>query len=520
MTPTPQNPRKGRIDPVADWSRARAAPLPPPVASRALRDPAYWRWAALLVVVLVVALMLFRGQIAEALWPDTQVQRLLSEAELALAQGRLTAVDGSGARQRYEAALALDSDRSEARDGLRMVGDAALVQARKALGDGRLEEARSALALARELQVPSAATDAMAEALRRRDSRSESVALLLQRARLAHEAGRLDGREDSALPLYQKVLSLEPQMITALEGREDALTDLLEQARAALMVRRPSEAAKLVERARRFDPGHADLPAVQAELARNLEGKRMRAATLMARGRLDAAVIEYREVLEAVPDDAIALQALERIAAQYSEQSQRHAADFEFVTADALLEKATELSPSGAEVRSAQTALARARRSQSRLQQPIAPARREARVSALLAEMQAAEERGNWLTPPGESAFDKLRAAQALWPEHAAVRRATVRLVPATRDCFEDELRGNRIGRARSCYDAWLALDPGTAQLTDARRRLAQKWIAVGTERLGAGDVAFATRALQEARALDADAPGVDEFGKRVSAAQ
>ena len=484
------------------------------------RDRQYWRWAALLVVVLAVALVSFRGRIAEALWPDTQVQRLLSEGELALAQGRLTAADGSGARQRFEAALALDSDRSEASDGLRRVGDAALARASSALRGGRLDEARAALALARELQVPSAATDAMAEALRVQDSESNGVALLLQRARLAHEAGQLDGSEDSALPLYQQVLSLEPQLTTALEGREDALTDLLQQARAALEEDRPGAAARLVERARQFDPGHVDLPAVQAELARTLEARRARAAALLSRGRLDAATSAYRKVLEAIPDDAVALQALERIGAQYAERSQRRAADFDFDAAEALLEKARELSPAGPEVGSAQIALARARRSQSRLEQPIAPGRREARLNVLLEEMQAAEERGNWLTPPGESAFDKLRAAQALWPEHASVRRATTRLVPATRECFEDELRGNRIGRARSCYDAWLALDPGSAQLADARRRLAQKWVAVGTERLGAGDVAFATRALQEARALDATAPGVDEFGRRVTAAQ
>lgn len=474
----------------------------------------------LLVVVPALALVLFRGQIGEALWPDTQVQRLLLDGELALAQGRLTAADGSGARQRFEAALALDSDRSEARDGLRLVGNAALMRASSALRAGRLDEARAALALARELQVPSAATDAMAEALRVRDSQSKGVALLLQRARLAHEAGRLDGSEDSALPLYQQVLGIEPQMTTALEGREDALTDLLQQAHAALQSGRPGAAARLVDRARQFDPGHADLPAAQAEMARSMEARRERAAVLLARGRLEAATGAYRQVLEAVPDDAVALHALERIGAQYADRSQRRAADFEFDAAEALLEKARELSPAGAEVGIAQAALTRARRSRSRLEQPIAPARREARLKALLEEMRMAEERGNWLTPPGESAFDKLRAAQALWPEHASVRGAATRLVPATRDCFEDELRGNRIGRARSCYNAWLALDPGNAKLVEARRRLAQKWVAVGTERLGAGDVAFATRALQEARSLDADAPGVDEFGLRVESAQ
>lgn len=522
VTPTPQNPRDGRIEPVVDWSRPAPARRPgtaPAPATPAWRERRRWRWLALLAVVFAVGLVAFRGQIAEALWPDTQVQRLLAQGELALAQGRLSARDGSGARERFEAALALDSDRGEAREGLRQVGNAALVRASAALRENRLDDARAALELARGLQVPSAATDAMAEALRLRSRQTEGVALMLQRARLAHEAGRLEG-DDAALPLYQEVLRMDPQMTTALEGREDALSDLLQQAHAALEDGRPADAAGIVASAERFDPGHAELPAVRAELARALEVRRERAAALLRRGRLDAAADAYRQVLDAAPADADALQGLERVAAQYAARSQRLAADFEFDKAVALLAQARAIAPGSDEVAAAQRALERAQRARSQLDAPLPARQREARLKVLLEAMRRAEARGDWLTPPGESAFDKLRAAQALAPDHASVQRATARLVPATRSCFEDELRGNRIGRARSCYDAWVALDPGSSQLADARRRLAQKWVAVGTERLGAGDVAFAARALQEARALDAGAPGVDEFAARVQSAQ
>ena len=120
----------------------------------------------------------------------------------------------------------------------------------------------------------------------------------------------------------------------------------------------------------------------------------------------------------------------------------------------------------------------------------------------------------------GNYAYDKLRAAQALAPDDAEVRRAAARLLPATRSCFEEQLRGNRVRRARACYDAWQTLEPRNAQLPDARRRLAQKWIAVGGERLGAGEVAFAAEALREARGLDAGAPGLAEFAARVRSAQ
>jgi hypothetical protein len=65
-----------------------------------------------------------------------------------------------------------------------------------------------------------------------------------------------------------------------------------------------------------------------------------------------------------------------------------------------------------------------------------------------------------------------------------------------------------------------VGLEPADPRLADARSRLAQKWIAVGGERLGAGDVEFAAQALREARGLDGNAPGLAEFGERVRSAQ
>ena len=42
----------------------------------------------------------------------------------------------------------------------------------------------------------------------------------------------------------------------------------------------------------------------------------------------------------------------------------------------------------------------------------------------------------------------------------------------------------------------------------------------MGSERLGAGDVAFAVQALEEARRLDAAVPGMGDFQARVRLAQ
>ena len=70
--------------------------------------PLGWRagilavFAALLLALL--AAVFFRERIGRWLWPDPQVEALRVRADAALRVGRLSAADGSGARELYEAA--------------------------------------------------------------------------------------------------------------------------------------------------------------------------------------------------------------------------------------------------------------------------------------------------------------------------------------------------------------------------------------------------------------------------------
>jgi hypothetical protein len=99
------------------------------------------------------------------------------------------------------------------------------------------------------------------------------------------------------------------------------------------------------------------------------------------------------------------------------------------------------------------------------------------------------------------------------------VVRAGQRLLAAAGECFERELRGNRLARAGDCLQARRQFGEGVERLREAQRRLALRWIAVGDERLGAGELDNARRALASARALDPDAPGLRDFAARVAAA-
>ncbi|WP_119717545.1 hypothetical protein [Cognatilysobacter tabacisoli] len=475
---------------------------------------------AIAVLVGVLLLLVLRQPLSDWLWPDTRGQQLRADAAQALAEGRLTALDGRGARELYEAALALDPDRPDAREGLARVGEAALAKARADLAARRYADAHAALALARELAVPRARTDALARELREREAADAGIDELLAKAGAARAAGRYDGAPDSALALYQRVLELQPARNEALEGREDTLADLLQLARADLERGELAAAAAIVRRAQAVDAGHVDLPDTLDALARAVERRRANADAALRRSRLAAALAGYRAVLAAAPDDADAARGILRVGGAYARRSERLSSDFDFDGAAAALRIAESLAPDASATSAARQHLQRARRAQARLGGELPTAERRRRLAELLRDAAEAESRGDLLSPPGESAYDRLRAARAIAPQDRRVRAASARLLPAARACFDRELRGNRLQRARECLDARQVLEGESAGWREDRRRLAQRWMAVGDERLGAGEVAAAQAALASARALDPDAPGLDEFAERLRAAR
>ncbi len=462
-----------------------------------------WRWALLVAAAVFLLLVLFRAPLANWFWNEPQIEQLLDRGDRALAAGHLSAADGSGAREWYQAALALDVDRPQAREGLARTGQAALEQARRALQAEDLDAAQRGLDLARELQVPQRDADAVADALRARQQSGAGFGVLLGRAEAALQAQRLDGSDDSALPLFQQALALAPNHLRALEGREDALTELLLQARNAAAQGDVARAAPLVRRARVFDAGHVDLPATEAALNSALERRLQMGQQALKARRWDAAANHFKAVIAARPDEPMAQQGLQQVGDAWLTEANRLAGDFRFAEAEKMLGRAEATGVSARALEGARQSLNQARQAEKALATPRAPrARREQELQELLQRFELAQAEGRFLTPPGNSAYDALRAAQALAPQDARVHDAARQLLPASRNCFEDRLRENRVQAAGACLGAWQALSPEDGAAAAARQRLAQRWLAVGSERLGRGDVVFARAALQAATEL------------------
>jgi tetratricopeptide (TPR) repeat protein len=469
------------------------------------------------IAILVVSLALLRQPLADRLWPQARVDALLAEGEAALAAGRLDQADGQGARQKFEAAQALDSDRGEGRAGLARVGLAALERARASIGAGRPAEARRWLDLAAELQVPRARIEPVEQALRKAEAAGVDLPALRGRAAAALAAGDAG----LALPLYAQWLALEPGDAGALEGREDAVSLLLEGVPAALQADELAAASRLLGQARRHDPGHAQLPALQAAWSRALAAQSRRAEADLRGGRLEAAAERFTVLRAAAPEDAGVAEGAQRTARALAQRTRQLAGDFRFDEAARALDLARVLAPGDAEVEEAARELGHAREV-ARRHPPVAPAGRTqtAQVRQALGEFERALEHGDWIEPPGASAYDHLRAAQALAPGAAAVRAAAARMHEAVAGCVDTALRDNRLRTAQGCFDAWQALVPADPALRSARPRLAQRWLAVGEERLRAGELEVAARALDSARSLDPATPGLDDFAARLARAR
>lgn len=412
----------------------------------------HWRWWLIGSMLVIVLLAVLRAPIGALLWPQTRAQALREEAWQALADGHLSAADGSGARELFEAALAMDPDRAEARQGLARVALAALEQARQALAEDRFADARRRLELARALSVPRAEADALADALRQREAGHAGVDSLFAGAEEAHAQGRLDGGAGTALPMYAHVLALEPTHAGALRGREDALAELLAQAREALRAGDVGEAARLVATVQAYDAGHVDLPDTLARL--------------MEEARLDDAGLAR------------------------------------------LLAGGAPVAPDGVDTARAGGEAA-----------ALDDAERDRRVRALLRDAETALAAGHLADARGGGAADRIAAARALHPDSAEVAAAAEQLLPPLRECHLRELRANSLRRAATCLEAREALGDDPGELAAARRQLAERWLAVGDERLGAGEIANARSALAAARVADPDAPGLPDFELRVRAA-
>jgi len=503
---------------------------------RKQRSRPLWPWLLGVAILVGVAFGLhrWRDALGARLVPAPERTRLMQQAARALRANRLTSPDGRGARELYQAVLARDPDDFAAREGLVRVGAAALAQAQVAVHANHRQEARRELDLARDLEVPVADLQPVEDALRRGTDSDDQLAKLLAQAGAAEHAGHLDDGDASALAIYQQALVAAPDNAVLLARRQALLAKLLAGIDPLLAQGDTFSAKRLVDRVATVDPGDFDLPAARAHLAEAIQQQQNTRARILDAadadlrgGRIDAAVNVYRKVLADSPDSVRAHDGLRSAGNMLVNDANRAAADFDFTAAEASLAQARLLSPESPSLRAAEQHLQRARALQAgtavSATRPVGGGTAhvdDARIVDLLAAADHAIVRNQLLDPPGDSAFDKLRAASAIAPGDPRVVEATHRFAATAIACFQREMTGNELAHAEACLDALITTQPTYPQLPSMRQTLATRWLAVADERLGAGEIGNAQHAIASAQRWAPNDPAIPAVQTRLQQAR
>mgnify|MGYP001172838923 FL=1 len=477
-----------------------------------------WRWAVwLLPLVIALAAGLVFQERLRPLWSGSDRSEQLTRAESALQAGRLQDDEnGPGARSLYNAILAAEPDHEAAREGLRRVGRAHLQQARQQLQAGVTDAARRELELARTLGVGreelAVVEAALADAGERQDGMQE-LSRRIDAAAEALAAGRIEEPVTGAIALYQQALALDAANPVARAGLREALAPVLTAARADIDAGRFAEGEARIAVVTQVDPANLQLPELRAALAEARKGRADQIAAQLqlarqrsARGQLTTPVGQsaqdaFRAVLALDADNSEAREGLRRLAQDLLRRAESASADFDFEAAEAALDAAALLTPPPAGLARARERMEEARRNYSRV--AGGSTSDPARVDALIAEAEAAIAQGRLLQPPGESAYDSLRAALALAPTDSRARTLMQGLPAQAQARFDAALAASRPNDALRYLEGLQVVAPGSAELASMRQRLAAAYVGVASERLGRGEIASARQALERAAELE-----------------
>ena len=465
------------------------------------------------------------------LLPRTEFNDTLTRAQKALDAGQLTSAHGDGARELFLAARAQDPDNDTARRGLDEVGRRLLQRAREGLAADDPATARAELDGARELLGGGAAVEEIERSLKQRESQDDEVVQLLDQAQAALAAGRIVGA-DGAAALYQRVLEGEQGNALAANGLLRSAEVLAAQADTALAAGDATAATARTDEIARILPTYPGLPDLLGRLTRaretetaaigeTLDRAEQRVRDGVLTGSDDAALELFRGVLARDADNARARTGLARIAQAWVVQARAAIDDSNPGIADALLQEAAALAPASPELRAARGDL---RELRERLEigarrSPVTPEQSD-RVRQLVADAHAATIAGRLIVPPGDSAYDKYRAALAIDRDDAGARDGLAALPARAKELFAQALVDGAVMRANTLLDAVRQIAPDDPDVPAMGARLANALLDQADARIGEGRRDDATRALDAARVLSPANPRIAPLDARLRAAE
>ncbi|MBL0162908.1 MAG: protein kinase [Xanthomonadales bacterium] len=469
---------------------------------------------ALLLAIGVGGFMVWKHQDwLRALLPNTELNDILTRAQKALDAGNLDGNLGDSARELFQTARTLDQDNDIARRGMREVGEKLLARAHDALKRNDVGLARQSAAAARDLLGGGAAVEDIEKSIAALDSRGTEIEALLTQAQAALDAGRLLG-DDGAVALYQRALVSDTGNSLARAGITRSVDALAAQAKTAFADGDLATASTRVEDIARILPGYPALPDLRANLGKQREAASASLENDLARGEAqlragrfsgsaDSAQALFESALQRDAGNARAKAGLRRVAQALIVQARAALEDSNPGAADRLLKQAQTLASDLPELRAASLDLRELReRLAIAAERPVATPADLERMRNLVSEADAASAAGRLINPPGNSAYDKYRAALAIDGENKAALDGLNRIPARARELFDQQLAEGGLNRALGMLEVVRQIAPADPSLLPMSERLANAYLDLADKRIGENQAADAERALQSARKL------------------
>lgn len=534
------SPRRGAPTP------ASRAPSPEPPPRRGWLVPL----ALLLLVGLITVLWLNQDSL-RGLVPRTGFNDVLSRATAALQAGHLDGSDGTSARELFQAARALEPDNDRALAGLRSVGQAELAQGQKQLEAGQLDDAARSAAAARELLGGGDEVDQLDRLIAQARTNGVHADDLVDRARQALAAGKLDG-DDGAAALFAKVLAGDPGNAVAAHGLDQVGGAYADQARKALDAGDAVTAAGTIDKLASLLPRYGDLPSLRAQQAQvqrahddavnQAVGQGMDAlrAGRITGGGDDTALALFQKALALDPQNPDARAGLGKVVQALTVQANALIDSGDTDQARALLDQADALAPKSADLAAARARLrqddkqvapvsastadtsagasdaAPPKQDASLLPAMLSPEQR-AKVDALVSQAKDAAQRGDIMLPPGASAYDLYRGALAIDGNNTAARDGLQNLPAVVVRLFNQALDDGRLATAGDMLGNLGDLAPGDPNQDQLRNRLATAWLDRAEQQLDTGDRPGAAQSLDRVRKLAPQHPRLPELTARLN---
>ena len=312
------------------------------------------------------------------------------------------------------------------------------------------------------------------------DSRLNRQMELAARALRRGELSREDGK--GARELYESVLAIDPDRLSAQEGLLEVRSAALARADRKLRERRLDDARRDVALAQALEAPQVQLQPLRERLIR-LEESSVDVPALLARAADpdvgdEEALALLEQVLAIDAGNTLALEGRRELFSEWLLRAEHELDVGEVEAARGRITRVLAADPAHID---------------------LPPLR------ARLADYEGthAPRRTGANSPPATAA----RAAPTV-TQRAAAREASA--------CFSAASAAGKPRAAQACLADWLAADPDSEEAALAREQLVARWLAIAEERIGASNWKAAREAIAAARELQPAHPRLPELEARL----